>query len=165
MDPRLQQANQGKKQKQHQTEVTWAEAALLSWGVISCVHLGPHSESCVPRSPLPAHPPPACLDHPAAWEVRSRRLSWRLGLPLSAVVQASVLQLLRPASLQSSSRGWVKWWRWGGLMSLPRQFEHPETPPHSQTPGQGCSRPTFSFLLWWKKWEKVREKFQRRRLT
>lgn len=27
------------------------KAALLSWGGISCVHLGPHSESCVPRFP------------------------------------------------------------------------------------------------------------------
>lgn len=101
MDPRLQQPNQ----KQHQTQVTWTEAALLSWGSISCEHLGPHSESCVPRTPPPptlppsAHTPPACLDHPSAWEVRSRRSRWRLGLPLSAAVQDSVPELLRPVLL------------------------------------------------------------------
>lgn len=58
-----------------------------------------HTLEVVCQELPPEHTPPACLDHPAAWEVRSRRMRGRLGLPLSAAVQASVLQLLRPALL------------------------------------------------------------------
>lgn len=163
MDPRLQQENQGKKQKQHQREVTWAEAALLSWGVISCEHLGPHSGGCVPRTPpwtysssLPW--PPRCLRGEVKADEREVGVApERCGSGQCSPTPSPCIALKFTLRVGEMVRG---------ADVAPQAFKkHPETPPNSRTPGQGSSQPIFSSLQWWKKWEKVLEKFQQRRQT
>lgn len=154
MDPRLQQANQGKKQKQHQTSHVSRGCALVLGRDFLCAPWTTLWKLCAkippPRTSSSSLTwPPRCL----RGEVKAAEMEVGVAPERCGSGQCSSASSPCIASKFKPRVGEVV--RGGADVTPQAVGASRDTSTYSsRTAGQGCSRPTFSFLLWWNEWEK-----------